>query len=127
MLDERHLLVELRGPQPGHGSGVPVGYDLSLDGLIGILRALDLGRLLGLVVVLARDRPPELADALAHRAPQLRQALRPEDHQGDDEDDDQLEWSNVWHPEGWYRRMGLRTEMGRTPGRRRAGRPTGRP
>jgi hypothetical protein len=42
MLDERHLLLELCGPHSGHGSGVAVGYDLALDGLIGILRALDL-------------------------------------------------------------------------------------
>ena len=101
-----------------------MGYDLALDGLIGILRALDLGWLPGLIVpVLARNRPSELADALAHRAPKLRQALRPEDHQGDDEDDDQLEWSNVRHPEGWYCGAAPRTELGAAAGRRRAGWP----
>src|SRR5581483_6241226 len=106
MLDERQLIVELRRPHTGHGSGSLVGNDLALDGLIGILRALDRRRLrrlfLFVVVSLAGDRSPDLADALAHRAPQLRQALRPEDHEGDDEDDDQLEWSHVWHREGWY-------------------------
>src|SRR3954471_20607830 len=107
MLDERHLLVEFRRPQTRHGLGVPVGNDLALDGLTGILRALDLcGGGLIVILVLPGDRRPELADSLAHRAPQLRQALRPEDHQGDDEDDDQLEWSNIWHPEAWYSREG---------------------
>src|SRR5512133_3185293 len=110
MLDERQLLVELRRPQTRHGLRVPVGNDLALDGFTGILRALDLRRRGFLVLALPRDRRPELADALAHRAPKLRQALRPEDHQGDDEDDDQLEWSNIWHRDAWYsgRSLGIR-------------------
>ena len=66
VLDERHLLVELCGPQTGRGHlGAVVGYDLALDGLAGLLRTLDLSglRRLFLVVALARDRGPELADA----------------------------------------------------------------
>ena len=39
----------------------------------------------------------------------VEQTLRPEDHQGDDEDDDQLKRSNVWHRSEWYRRTGLGT------------------
>src|SRR6188472_3828101 len=98
MLDERHLLVELRRPQTRHGLRVPVAND----------RALDLRRRRRLLLLLLPgDRRPELANALAHRAPKLRQALRPEDHQGDDEDDDQLEWSNVWHRDAWYSGRGL--------------------
>ena len=47
------------------------------------------------IVVVARDRSSELADALAHRAPELRQALRPEDDQGDDQHDEDLGKSDV--------------------------------
>src|SRR6187200_3222103 len=108
MLDERHLLVELRRPQTRHGLRVPVANDVAHDGFTGILRALDLRRRRRLLLLLLPgDRRPELANALAHRAPKLRQALRPEDHQGDDEDDDQLEWSNVWHRDAWYSGRGL--------------------
>src|SRR6185295_3707299 len=51
----------------------------------------------GPVVALAADRPAELADPFAHRAAELREAFRPEDDEGDDQDDDDLEWSDVWH------------------------------
>src|SRR6478735_690280 len=48
------------------------------------------GRQLGLLVVVrAGDRILELAHALAERAPDLRQALRPEHEQRDDQDHDQ--------------------------------------
>src|SRR3982751_3628310 len=51
-------------------SGAVVRYDLALHGLRGLRGALDLRRLRRrflLLVVLARDRVPELANALAHR------------------------------------------------------------
>src|SRR5581483_1817832 len=74
-----------------------LAYDLALNRLRGRLaRVRDLGPL-RLVVVLAGDRGAELADALAEGATQLRQPLGAEDHQGDDQDDRQLEGSNVRH------------------------------
>src|SRR5262245_48508900 len=79
--------------------GAVVGYDFALDGLAVLGTAFDLG-LLG-VVILARDRRAELTDSLAHRLPELGEALRPEYDQGDDEDDGQLEWSNVRHLARW--------------------------
>ena len=39
------------------------------------------------VIVVAADRAAELADPLAERAPQFGQSFRPEDDQGDDQDD----------------------------------------
>src|SRR5512134_2843390 len=49
------------------------------------------------VVLVGRERVLELADPPAHRAAQLRQPLRPEDDQGDDQDDDYLERADVRH------------------------------
>ena len=57
-------------------------------------RASSMRRSLVLVVV-AADRAAELADAPAQRAAELGQALRPEDDQGDDQDDRDLEGSDV--------------------------------
>src|SRR5258707_1685200 len=48
-----------------------------------------------LIVVLAADRAAELADSPAQRATQLRQAFRTEHHQGDYQDDDYLEGTDV--------------------------------
>ena len=45
----------------------------------------------------AADRAAELADPSAEGAAQLGQAFRPEDDQGDDQDDRELEWSDIWH------------------------------
>src|SRR6266511_708795 len=78
-----------------------LGYDLALDGLFGLGLGgfLELRRLRRDVVfvLLAAHRRLELADAPAHGAPQLRQPLWPEDHEGDDEDDRQFQWSDVRH------------------------------
>jgi hypothetical protein len=50
---------------------------------------------LSVVVLLAGDRLFELADALAEAVAELRQPFRPEHHQGDDEDDDDLEGADI--------------------------------
>ena len=50
-----------------------------------------------LVLVVAADRAAELADPLAQRAAQLRQALGPEHDERDDQDDQDFEWSDVRH------------------------------
>src|SRR5206468_1331544 len=47
--------------------------------------------------LVARQRALELAYPLPHRTAELRQALRPEDDQGDHEDDGYLGQSYVWH------------------------------
>jgi hypothetical protein len=53
------------------------------------------GRLLTLA---AGNRAFELADAAADAAAELREPFRAEHHQGDDEDDRDLEWADVsWH------------------------------
>src|SRR5918998_3252450 len=62
-----------------------LGDYLALD-LVGLGRALDL-RLAVLLVVLARDRVLELPHPGPERLAQLREPLRPEDDQGDHEDD----------------------------------------
>src|SRR3954449_68503 len=49
------------------------------------------------LVVLASHRILELAHATAERLAEPGQTLRPEDHEHDDEDDDQLKWADVRH------------------------------
>src|SRR5688572_20330061 len=95
------MLVELGRLQPGHGAlGPALGYDLALDRVVG-RGLLELGALgvdvIVVIVVVPRDRALELADPAAHRAPELRKPLWPEDHEGDDEDDRQLQWSDIRH------------------------------
>lgn len=65
-----------------------------LDGLVAIW----------LVAALATERAAELTDPLAQGAAELRQPLGPEDDERDDQDDRQLERSNVWH---WLMVTGL--------------------
>jgi hypothetical protein len=48
-------------------------------------------------VRVAADRALELAQTLADRAAEVGQALGAEHDQGDDEHDDDLEWSDVGH------------------------------
>src|SRR4249919_231022 len=48
-------------------------------------------------MALATDRSTELADPFAERFAQLRQPFGAEDDQGDDQDDRELHWSDVWH------------------------------
>src|SRR4051812_9989009 len=68
-----------------------------------LLGARGLGRLeLGDVVIVvvrpatdARDRVLELAHPLAERAPDLGQSLRPEEDQGEDQDDEHLGETNA--------------------------------
>jgi hypothetical protein len=59
-----------------------------------------LGRL-GLIVVFAGNRSFELADPFPQRAPQLRKPFRPEDDQGDDENDRYLPDSDIRHRNSW--------------------------
>src|SRR5919198_6627838 len=83
-----------------------LGDYFALNRLAGLLAwplaAFDL-RLLVLVVIAPRDRRAELADPPPERASKLRKPLRPEDDQGDDENDQDLWKSDVaWHPLRWY-------------------------
>src|SRR5262249_37169879 len=71
-------------------------YDLALDALSRPLVAVVDLELLALIV-LARDRSTKFAEPLAHRATEFGQALRTEDDQGDDGNDDHFDWSYVWH------------------------------
>src|SRR5690242_5449072 len=66
-------------------------------GALGGLQRLDL--VVGLVVGLAAvvDGVLELAHPVADRLAHLGQALRPEDDQGDHQDDDELHRTDVWH------------------------------
>src|SRR4051794_33872707 len=66
---------------------------------------------LGVLVDLAADRVLELAHPAPEGAPRLREALRPQDQQGDDEDDPEFHRSDVGHlrsPYGWLRATVLR-------------------
>ena len=49
------------------------------------------------VVVVAVERRAKLPHAAADGARHLRQPLRPEDDQRDDQDDQELEWTDVEH------------------------------
>jgi hypothetical protein len=83
-------------PHTRHALGAMLAYDLALDALPRPLVArFDLGLLA--IVVLARDRRSKLANPPAHGATELGQALRTEDDQGDDGNDNHLERSDVWH------------------------------
>src|SRR5512132_2510960 len=68
---------------------------------------LQLAQLLVLVIVLhlAAQRAAKLSDPLAKRTPQLGQPLGAEDDQGNDQDDQQLHWSDIGHRGQWYRRQ----------------------
>src|SRR2546423_1503923 len=71
------------------------GADRCPDRLLDGRRGRDLGRL---GVFLAGHRGLELAHALPERAPHLRQLLRPEDEEHDEEENQQLRHSNpTWH------------------------------
>src|SRR3954454_24869089 len=50
-----------------------------------------------LVLVLAGHGVLELTHAGAQRLAEARKPLRPENHEHDDEDDDQLKWADVRH------------------------------
>ena len=98
MLDDAEL-VGVAGPlcpYPRARGYERLGDDLALDPL----REACLGggdpRLL-VVVAAAGDRVLELAEALAGRLAELGQLLRADDHQGDDQHDRQLHWSDVGH------------------------------
>ena len=54
-------------------------------------------RLVSMVLRNSSLARPELTHGAAHRAAQLGQVLRPEDEQGDDEDEDQLLKTDVEH------------------------------
>src|SRR3954468_8358658 len=89
--------------------GLVLATGLARDDLGLGRRGVELGRgrtlgsrrveLVGIVVVLALSghRVLELAHAGSERPPELGQLLRSEDHDGDDQDDHQLEGSDVWH------------------------------
>src|SRR6266571_8567380 len=87
MLDEGGLLTVPEAPREPHGLRAGLvgraGRDRRLLLLLG-------RRELGGVVVLAGDRILELAHPLAQRAPHLRQPLRPEDEEHDEEEDENL-------------------------------------
>src|SRR5215207_4968673 len=79
--------------RPTRSTTTPVGPDL-LDGLLGPLEGL---RLLGRGSARAGEGVLELPHPLTQRAAGLRQSLRAQDHEGDDEDDDELGGSDVGH------------------------------
>src|SRR6266550_69000 len=87
-----------------------LGDYLALDGLhrfsvsLG-LRLLQLAQLSVVIVVVAAHRALELTNSLAERTSQLRQALGPENDQGNDQDDQQLHWSDIGHHAEWYRQV----------------------
>src|SRR6187200_2887940 len=104
MLDERQLVLVGDRPHPRHGGflGAVVSDLLALLGSLadGGLRCLDRLCALGLGLVvggLATDRAAKLADPFAKRTAELRQPFRAEDNKGDDQDDRELEGSDVWH------------------------------
>src|ERR671910_3421639 len=81
-------------------SAAAVADDLALDRLlVGLGRFLKLGALLidVVLVAVAGQRALELPNPAPHRTTQLGQLLGPEDDQGDDEDDRQLQWSDIRH------------------------------
>src|SRR5262249_54603218 len=94
-LDRLRVLLSARIPR--HGLRL-----LRLAGL-GLRARFQLAALLlrRVLVLLPGDGVLEFADAASHRLAQLRQALRAEDDQHDDEDDSDLKRSHVRHcPDG---------------------------
>src|SRR4051812_33582686 len=94
-----------RWPVSGTRSPCPIllmrGTGFLRDGLgvpLRLSRSQSRGRnLRRLRVVVAAYRPLELAHPAAHRAAHVGQLLRPDDHEGDDQDDYELHWSDVRH------------------------------